>query len=422
MSVDRRSFLQTAVAGGAGLAATSASSAFGLPLGADTRSPNVADHNIRPFYLAVPEGDLADLRERLRRTRWPNKETVVGWQEGPPLVAVQALCEYWRTRYDWRRCERVLNGLGQYRTSIDGLDLHFLHIRSPEADALPLVMTHGWPGSITEFLKVIGPLTDPEAHGGEARDAFHLVLPSLPGHGFSDKPTEPGWNADRVAGAWIELMRRLGYAGRWGAQGGDWGELVVMMLGARAPAGLIGLHASTLDLTPTQTEARDATSAEKEHIARAQRYRDDLSGYAKEQATRPQTIGYALADSPAAQAAWIYEKFQDWTDNAGNPESVLKRDEILDNIMMYWLPDAGASSARFYRENADVVWGSIRVDLPIAFSLFPKDLTGSSRRWAERRFGNIKYWHELDKGGHFAALEQPAVFVREVRAGFRPMR
>ncbi|AMR25525.1 epoxide hydrolase (plasmid) [Hymenobacter psoromatis] len=382
----------------------------------------LTNNQVELFQLAIPERDIQDLKDRLNRTRWPNKEPVSDWSQGVPLANIQALCEYWRSSYDWRRCERMLNGFGQYRTTIDGLGIHFLHIRSPEPNALPLLMTHGWPGSVVEFHKVIGPLTNPVAYGGQARDAFHLVLPSLPGHGFSDQPAEVGWNIDRVTNAWIELMQRLGYGKRWAAQGGDWGELVVMTLGNKAPQGLIGLHASTLDITPTAEETANASPKERTYLAQAQRYRDDLSGYATQQTTRPQTLGYALADSPAGQAAWIYEKFHDWTDNQGTPESVLTRDELLDNIMLYWLPDAGASSARFYWENAEVVWGNLPVAVPLAISLFPKDQTGSSRRWAERRFSNLVYWNELERGGHFGAFEQPVLFTREIRAGFRQIR
>jgi microsomal epoxide hydrolase len=339
-----------------------------------------------------------------------------------PLDKLRALCAYWRETYDWRRCERKLNAFGPSRTTIDGLGIHFLHVRSPHANALPLLLTHGWPGSVAEFFKVIAPLTNPVEFGGLASDAFHVVMPSLPGHGFSDKPVATGWNARRVAGAWNVLMQRLGYGERWGAQGGDWGELVAMQLGFLAPAGLIGLHLSTLDLTPSAAQAAQANAVEKAYIAQARRYAEDLSGYAKEQMTRPQTIGYALTDSPVGQAAWIYEKFQDWTDNGGSPETVLTRDEILDNIMMYWLPATAASSARFYRENADIVWGETPVNLPMAISLFPKDLTAASQRWAQDRFPRIVYWSEQAHGGHFAALEQPSAFVHEVRAGFRAIR
>jgi epoxide hydrolase len=380
------------------------------------------DCQIEPFQLQVPERDLEDLRDRLARTRWPDRQTVDDWSQGAPLTQVQALCEYWRTRYDWRRCESMLNGLGQYKTTIDGLGIHFLHVRSPEPHALPMIMTHGWPGSIIEFHKVIGALTNPVAHGGDARDAFHLVIPSLPGFGFSDKPTETGWGVSHIAAAWIELMHRLDYGDRWVAQGGDWGSAIVNALGALAPSGCIGLHSNTVFIKPTAQEIADASPAEREILATAKRFTDEFSGYFKEQSTRPQTIGYALADTPAGQAAWIYEKFDEWTDNPGSPEGLLTQDEMLDNIMLYWLPNAGASAARLYWESFSIIRDTPPISLPIGFSVFPKDLARASRRWADRRFSNIIYWQEVERGGHFAALEQPALFVREVRNCFRLVR
>lgn len=377
---------------------------------------------IKPFHLNVPDRDLEDLRDRLTRTRWPDRETVNDWSQGAPLEKVRALCDYWRTQYDWRRCEAMLNGFGQHRTVIDGLGIHFLHVRSPKPDALPLIMTHGWPGSLIEFHKVIGPLTDPVAHGGDSQDAFHLVMPSLPGFGFSDKPTGTGWGVSRITDAWIELMRRLGYGDRWAAQGGDWGATIVKTLGAKAPAGCIGLHANTVRLTPTAEEIADASPAEQEMLATTRRYADELSGYAKEQSTQPQTIGYALSDTPAGQAAWIYEMFYDLTDNPGSPEGVLTPDEMLDNIMLYWLPNAGASSARLYWESFSIINQVAPISIPIGFSVFPKDIALASRRWAERRFSNLVYWNEVERGGHFAALEQPELFVQEVRNSFRKIR
>ncbi len=378
---------------------------------------------IEPFRLAVPEADLADLRDRLGRTRWPDPETVRDWSQGAPLAPVRALCDHWRTAYDWRRCEAVLNGLGQSRTTIDGQAIHFLHVRSPEPDALPLVMTHGWPGSVVEFLKVVGPLTDPAAHGGDRRDAFHLVLPTLPGFGFSGQPAAPGWGVERIAGAWATLVGRLGYGDRWAAQGGDWGGAVTTMIGATQPRGCVGIHLNILFIKPTPDEVAAADAEEKTILADAARYETELSGYSKEQSTRPQTVGYALADSPAGQAAWVYEKFHDWTDTRSTPEEVLTADEMLDNVMLYWLPNAAASSARLY-------WESFKpggpefppVALPTAVSMFPREIQRASRRWAERRFLNLAYWNEPDRGGHFAAFEQPALFTAEVRAGFRAIR
>ena len=380
------------------------------------------DARITSAPIAVSDGDLDDLRSRLSRTRWPEKETVDDWSQGAPRASVQALCDHWRTRYDWRRCEAMLNAWHPHRTSIDGLGIHFFHLPSPEPGALPVVMTHGWPGSVVEFHKVVAPLTDPRAHGGDPADALHLVLPSLPGFGFSDKPEEPGWDLPRIADAWAELMHRLGYGERWGAQGGDWGGAVTAVIGARQPAGCVGIHINSFSLEPTESEVANADARERALIERQRRYEDDLSGYNKQQRTRPQTIGYALADSPAGQAAWIYEKFHDWTDNAGEPESVLTMDELLDNIMLYWITNTGAASARRYWEAARDTSRNLPVPIPAAFSMFPKDIEGPSQRWAQRRFRQIVRWSEPARGGHFAAFEQPALFVDEVRAGFRAIR
>ena len=291
-------------------------------------------NQVQPFHLDVPEWQLADLRERLSHTRWPERETVRDTSQGPPLEKLQQIHQYWRNQYNWRRCENMLNGFGQFRTTINGIGIYFLHVRSPEPNAMPLILTHGWPGSVLEFHKVIGPLTNPAAHGGDPRQAFHVIVPSLPGFGFSDKPTEPGWNPDKTADAWIELMARLGYA-KWGAQGGDWGSAVALALGHKAPPGLLGIHLNFVIYQPTPDEAANATPEEQQMMASAQYYENVLSGYAKLQATRPQTIGYSLADSPVGQAAWIYAMFQDVSDSNGNPESVFTLDEMLDDIMLY---------------------------------------------------------------------------------------
>jgi pimeloyl-ACP methyl ester carboxylesterase len=380
---------------------------------------------ITPFHLFIPEAQLTDLQERLSRTRWPERETVDDTSQGPPLAKVQALCDYWRNGYDWRRCEALLNGFGQFKTSIDGLGIYFLHVRSPEPDALPLVMTHGWPGSVLEFHKVIGPLTDPAAYGGNPRQTFHVVVPSLPGFGFSDKPTDPGWNVPRIAGAWITLMERLGYS-RWGAQGGDWGSAVTEAIGRKAPSGCIGLHFNLVTFQPTPEEAADATLQEQAMIASAKYYQDVLSGYAKEQSTRPQTIGYSLADSPVGLASWIYAMFQDVSDSGGNPELAFSLDEMLNDIMLYWLPNAGASSARLYWEMTKMYGAappsSGPVTIPAGFSMFPKELSRASLRWIDRRFSNVVHFNELGKGGHFAAMEQPDLFVDEIRNSFSSIR
>ena len=377
---------------------------------------------IEPFTLRVPQTDLDDLRERLSRTRWPEREPVADWSQGVPLNKMRALCDYWRDGYDWRRCERMLNGFGQHRTTLDGLGIHFLHVRSPHVDALPLIMTHGWPGSLIEFHKVIGPLTDPVAHGGEARDAFHLVLPSLPGFGFSDKAAAVGWDLPRIARAWAILMERLGYGERFGAQGGDWGAGVTAAIGALQPAGCIGLHLNTAMFSAPPGDEDDSSPEAKAARAASKRYEEEESGYAIEQSTRPQTAGYLLSDSPVGQAAWIYEKFHGWTDNQGAPEDVLTRDEMLDNIMLYWLPNAGASSARIYWESFADASITTPIDLPVGVSVFPKDLNRVPRKWAERVLRHIVHWREVERGGHFAAFEQPDIFVREVRECFRQIR
>jgi len=387
-------------------------------------SAQTGDTAVVPFAPTISDAMLDDLRRRLDATRWPERETVDDWSQGAPLASVRALCDHWRHRYDWRRCEALLAGFGQYRTEIDGLSIHFLHRRSPEPNALPLILTHGWPGSVIEFHKVIGPLTDPVAHGGRAEDAFHVVVPSLPGFGFSDKPTRTGWGVERIARAWIELMRRLGYD-RFVAQGGDWGSAVTIALAqAEVQAGapeLLGIHLNMIVVGPEPGDMTDLTAEDRDSLAAMGRYRTQGNGYAQQQSTRPQTLGYGLVDSPAGQAAWIFEKFHGWTDCNGDPFSALSADEMLDNIMLYWLTGSGASSARLYWESFGN-FGVGSIDLPTACSLFPKEIFPPSRRWAERKFSNIVYWNEVARGGHFAAFEQPELFVGEVRAGFRGMR
>ena len=380
-----------------------------------------------PFRIEIPESELRDLRARLRRTRWPERETVDDWSQGVPLAYVRELCDYWADGYDWRATEARLNALPQFRTEIDGLGIHFLHVRSPHADALPLVVTHGWPGSIVEFLDVIGPLSDPTAHGGDAADAFHIVCPSLPGYGFSDKPAAPGWGVERIARAWGELMARLGYE-RYGAQGGDWGTSITTSIGQQDAEHVVGIHLNPPLAPPDPATFDDLTDAERAALDSLEQARRWESGYSEEQATRPQTVGYGLTDSPAALCAWIVEKFWAWNDWNDRLETVVARDALLDNLMLYWLPRTGASSARLYwesiRQVSENITGSVRdtVDVPTGCSIFPKENQRPSRRWAERRFTDIRYWNELDKGGHFAALEQPELFVDELRSFFRLVR
>lgn len=374
---------------------------------------------IEPFELHVPQPALDDLYARLDRTRWPEPETGEGWSQGVPLERARALVDYWRTAYDWRLCEAKLNRFSQCRTSIDGLDLHFLHLRSRHANALPLLITHGWPGSVLEFHKVLGPLVDPVAHGGRAEDAFHVVAPSLPGYGLSGKPSAPGWTIARIAQAWVTLMARLGYD-RYVAQGGDWGAAVTGELARVRPAGLQAVHMNIVAAFP-KAFPKDPDEEERRALAAFERYQRLENGYAIEQSTKPQTLGYALADSAVGQAMWIYEKFQSWTDCSGDPENVLTRDEMLDDITLYWLTNSAASSARLYWESFGKL-ARFQTDLPTGFSRFPGELFLGTRRWAAETFTNITYWNDIERGGHFAALEQPELFVREVRNCFRPFR
>lgn len=380
----------------------------------------MSDPQIQPFRVHVGDEVLDDLRRRLRATRWPDAETVDDWSQGIPLAYVQEVCAYWSEKYDWRKGEARINAFPQFRTEIDGVGIHFLHARSPHEKALPLVITHGWPGSVVEFLKVIGPLTDPPAHGGDARDAFHVVCPAIPGYGFSDKPTRKGWGVRRIASAWSALMARLGYD-RYAAQGGDWGALITTCIGIQDPRHCAGIHLNMPIVPPDPATMGSLTPAEQSALAGMKHYQDWDSGYSKQQSTRPQTLGYALVDSPAGQAAWILEKFWAWTDCDGHPEKVLSRDELLDNVMLYWVPGAAASSARLY-------WESFSqppmdpISIPVGCSIFPKEIFRSSRRWAEKRFEKLVYWNELERGGHFAAFEQPQTFVAEVRACFRKVR
>ena len=377
-------------------------------------------NDVRPFQIHVDENELTDLKRRLRATRWPEAETVGDWTQGTPLTYVKEVCEYWEQSYNWRATEARLNKLPQFRTDIDGLGIYFLHVRSRHADAAPLIMTHGWPGSIIEFLKVIDPLSDPTAHGGKEQDAFHVVCPALPGFGFSDKPKQRGWSVEKIATSWSELMQRLGY-GWYYAQGGDWGAGVTKALALQDPEHCRGIHLSTVTVRPDPDTMNSLTEEEKDGIACLKYYQDWDSGYSKQQSTRPQTVGYCLVDSPTGQAAWILEKFWAWTDSNGHPENILTRDELLDNIMLYWLPAAGASSGRIYWESFGKQ-GSAPIRIPVGCSIFPKDIFHSSRRWAEKLYQNLVYWNRLERGGHFAAFEQPKLFVDELRACFRKMR
>ncbi|OAJ56813.1 epoxide hydrolase [Paraburkholderia ginsengiterrae] len=375
---------------------------------------------VTPFQVAIPPGALRDLKVRLAATRFPEKETVDDWSEGVPLAKMKALVEYWRSSYDMHRLERRLNSVPQYRTQIDGLGIHFLHVRSKHENALPIVLTHGWPGSVIEFLKVIGPLTDPTAHGGTADDAFHVVIPSLPGYGFSDKPTERGWGIPHIARAWAVLMKRLGYTS-WVAQGGDWGAGVTTWMAKQHVEGLKAIHLNLPILFPPPVEG-EPTAEEKVALAKGAAFANYGMGYSKLQSTRPQTIGYSLSDSPSGQAAWIYEKFAQWSDTNNEPERELSRDEMLDNITLYWLANTGASSARLYFESFATDFSLQKLDIPVGVSIFPGEIAQPPRIWGERTYSKLFYWNEVAKGGHFAAFEQPSIFVAELRACFSRMR
>jgi pimeloyl-ACP methyl ester carboxylesterase len=376
---------------------------------------------VSPFRIAVPDAVLSDLQSRLRNTRWPEAELVDDWSQGAPIKWIKDVCTYWAGQYDWRKREAALNRFAQFTTAIDGLDIHFIHARSPHPQAMPLIITHGWPGSVVEFHKVIEPLVDPVAHGGNAADAFHVICPSLPGFGFSGKPTTTGWGVDRIAKTWAALMDRLGYA-HYGAQGGDWGSAVTTALGALDGEHCAGIHITLAMGTRPNVEGKP-TPEEVRALEGIKYYADWDSGYSKQQSTRPQTVGYALTDSPSGQAAWILEKFWAWTDCNGHPENIFTRDELLDNVMLYWVTASAASSARLYWES----FGPKRrtahtVKVPTGVAVFPKEIVTPVRKWMEASYANITHWSEMPKGGHFAAFEQPDLFVKEVRDYFRRIR
>jgi pimeloyl-ACP methyl ester carboxylesterase len=396
-------------------------------------SPVGEEAAVRPFRIDVPEEDLVELRRRIEATRWPSKELVPDRSQGVQLATMQELARYWATDYDWRKAETKLNALPQFTTEIDGVDIHFIHVKSPNENALPLIMTHGWPGSVIELLETVGPLTDPTAHGGQAQDAFHLVLPSLLGYGFSGEPAELGWNVGRVAQAWAQLMDRLGYT-RYVAQGGDVGAAVTDAMGRQAPEGLVGIHTNLL---VTVLGGPQSAESEQERAAADQlaTFRESGFGYFLEMATRPQTIGYALLDAPVALAAWLLDHDTDsyykisgaFVD--GEPVGNLTREHIVDNITLYWLTGTGASAARSYWEDGQAlaqarVSGQAppEVSVPVGFSTFPGEIWRTPRSWVENSYPNVSYFNEVDKGGHFAAWEEPQLFSEEVRAAFRSLR
>jgi pimeloyl-ACP methyl ester carboxylesterase len=388
------------------------------------------DGAIRPFRVNVPEKQLADLRRRINATRWPDKETVGDRSQGPQLANLQEIVRYWGTDYDWRKAEAKLNALPQFMTTIDGVDIHFVHVRSRHPNALPVIITHGWPGSVFEQLKVIGPLTDPTAHGGRPEDAFDVVIPSMPGYGFSGKPTGTGWNPDRIARAWAELMKRIGYT-RYVAQGGDWGSPVSSAMARQGAAGLVGIHINLPATVPPEVAAALASGgaappglSEKERAAfdALDMFYKKYRAYGVMMGTRPQTIGYALTDSPVGLAAWIYDY------NNGEPERLLAKDDMLDDITLYWLTNSATSAARLYWETAgqsvllSAAQKTAEISLPVAITVFPQEVYRAPETWARRAYRNLIYFHEVDKGGHFAAWEQPELFAAELRAAFRSLR
>jgi len=385
---------------------------------------SVMSNEILPFKLAVSDFDLENLRNRLRQTRWPDRETCLGWDQGLPLEYAKELVQYWINQYDWRRIESILNGWTQCTTEINGVDIHFIHERSTHGNARPLIMSHGWPGSIVEFHKVIDPLVNPTAHGGSAEDAFHVVVPSLPGYGFSGKPETVGTSVEVIGRMWGELMARLGYENYF-AQGGDWGSIITHSMGLTETEHCAGIHVN-LPIVPVDPETLDQlTTQERSAVDAWKYYKQWDSGYAKQQSTRPQTLAYGLADSPVGQMAWIVEKFYAWVDcevdGVKHVENVLTKDELLDNVMVYWLNNCAASSARLYWES--FAKSSLEIiSIPAGCSVFPQEIFRCSRRWAEKRFAKLIHFGELKKGGHFAAIEQPETFVREVRECFRHLR
>ncbi len=376
--------------------------------------------DLSPFVISISDEQIIDLNKRIANTRWPDAETTGDWNQGVPLAYVKELVQYWGEQYDQQRLANRLNAFDNFKTNLLGLNIHFMHIKSSNLNARPLLLTHGWPGSVVEFLKVIGPLTEPQEHGGNADDAFHLVIPSLPGYGFSDKPQATGWGVEKIAEAWAALMVRLGYS-QYFAQGGDWGSVITSYIARQDPEHCLGIHIN-MGIVAPDPNAENLTANELSIMAGWKYYEDWDSGYSKQQATRPQTLGYGLVDSPSGQAAWIVEKFYQWMDCGGHPENIVSRDELLDNIMVYWLTGSGASSARLYWESFGGGEGREQpVSIPMGATISKKDIFRTSERFGSRVFTNIVYWKDKEKGGHFAAFEQPNAFVGELRECFGVM-
>ena len=421
------------------LASTIMTGTFALFVASSNGQPAPDDaslsNQVRPFQIHVPQADLDELRRRVVATRWPDMETVKDQSQGVQQAQIKALVQYWGTTYDWRKVEAKLNALPQFKTNIDGLDIHFIHVRSRHKNALPLIITHGWPGSVLEAVNSIGPLTDPTAYGGRAEDAFDVVIPSMPGYGFSDRPKGTGWGVDRMAKAWDVLMKRLGYT-RYVSQGGDWGSVVANAMGRQAPEGLLGIHVNMPATIPADIAkalqngdpAPAGLSAnEKAAYESMNRLYTKGGGYAGMMVTRPQTLGYGLADSPAGLAAFFLDKMNDWTYSGGNAEKSLTKDQILDDITLYWLTNTEASSARLYWENNNnnfnvVEQKTASISVPVAVTVFPGEIYQAPKSWTERSYPNLIYFNEVKKGGHFASWEEPQLFAEELRAAFKSLR
>ncbi|OOG62279.1 MULTISPECIES: epoxide hydrolase family protein [Sinorhizobium/Ensifer group] len=425
--LSRRTLLLSAAVIGSSALLVSGAPGFG------TAKAETSSGAIHPFKVNIAQSSVDDLQRRLAETRWPDVETVDDRSQGVQVAELKALVEYWENGYDWRSVEARLNALPQFLTNIDGLDIHFIHVRSRHANALPLVMTHGWPGSVLEMLKVIGPLTDPTAHGGAAEDAFHLVLPSIPGFGFSEKPSGTGWNPGRVATAWDTLMKRLGYA-NYVSQGGDWGAIISDAMGRQAPEGLLGIHVNRIERSTTippeigkalrhgDPAPEELSTEERAIFDEARKFLNQGFGYAAIMGTRPQTIGYGVSDSPVGLAAWIYDKLADWVFTRGEPQRAFTRDEILDNISLYWFTNTGTSSGRIYWENSAANAKLAPIAIPAAVTVFPGEVYRPPKKWVQRAYSNLIYYNTVEKGGHFAAWEEPDLFSHEVRAAFRNLR
>jgi pimeloyl-ACP methyl ester carboxylesterase len=432
----RRSLLATtAIAGTCALLALVSPSYARASTTPEVAATVEQDSAIRPFKVNIPEEAVADLRKRVLATRWPDRETVGDQSQGVQLAKLQDLVAYWGTQYDWRKVEKQLNALPMFVTKIDGLDIQFIHVKSKHPNAMPLLLTHGWPGSILELTKAIAPLTDPTAYGGRAEDAFDVIIPSMPGYGFSQRPTSGGWNPDRIGLAWDVLMKRLGYK-RYVSQGGDWGSVIADAMGRQAPSGLLGIHVNMPATVPADVAKAisDGTpppaglsTSETEAYESLKTFFSKNAAYGAMMGTRPQTVGYGLSDSPAGLAAWMFDKFNQWTYSGGDAGKSLTKDEMLDGISLYWLTNSAVSSARLYWENNNNNFNAVEqktrdIKIPVAVTVFPGEIYKAPKTWTERAYPNLVYFNEVDKGGHFAAWEEPELFAKELRAAFRTLR